>query len=261
MRPTSLAFAALVALTSLAAAGCQGAAEAEIVDTSEDELVSRTTGLRLAAFIPCDGVDTFGLYDGDGRGFSYAGAAESSRALLDVSLDPDGDATFKPTMFPSKKFSGAAAASKRGWCVTLKDGARADRTAVASADRVFATVREDARTERVGSTDYSVTTARLEAHAKNPLIPFGLAPNTDAVVVVEVYYLLVGGKKTPRWLTFAGYHDAFPSWELYADGQPVFQYDVLASGKGPTDLFPGNEREVSGVCGKVGARWTCERAD
>lgn len=259
MRQPSIALAAAVALASLALGGCQAAAEDELVDTSEDELVARTTGLRLAAFIPCDGVDTFGLYDGDGRGFSYTGAAESSRALLDVSLDPDGDATFKPTMFPSKRFSGTAAASKRGWCVTLKEGARAERTAVAGSERVFAVIDQGARTERVGSTEYSVTTARLEAHAKNPLIPFGLAPNTDAVVVVEIYYLTVGGKKTPRWLTFAGYHDAFPSWELYADGQPVFQYDVLASGSGPTDLFPGSEREVSGVCGKVGARWTCQR--
>jgi hypothetical protein len=124
---------------------------------------------------------------------------------------------------------------------------------------VFSVIKEDARVQQLGGRPFSVTQVTLEAHAKNPLIPLGLAPNTDATVMVEIYYPLSANntKGAPAWLVWAGTHDAFPSWELYADGLPIFQYDVLAAGKGPLDLLPGDAQKTSGSCERKGMGWSC----
>lgn len=249
-------------IPSVMATGCTADVGDE-AEQAEQDLVTGRTRLRLAAFIPCDAVDTMGLYDGDGRSFSHDGAAKSSRVMLDVVVDPNGEDTSERHMFPSKKFDKSAIQSKDGWCVTLKDGAQPTKTKTANGDRVYSLIREDARTEKLGSQNFSVTQVQLEAHAKNPLIPFGLAPNTDATVLVEIFYPLSssGVKGSPTWLVWAGSHDAFPSWELYADRQPVFQYDVREAGKGPFDLLPFGKPKTSGVCERKASRWSCEERD
>lgn len=231
----------------------------EDAEQAEQDLVAGRTRLRLAAFIPCDAVDAMGLYDGDGRSFSHDGAMKSSRVLLDVAVDPNGQDTSERHMFPSKKFDKADLVSKSGWCAKMRSGAVPKATKTANGDDVYAVIKEDARVQKLGGQSFSVTEITLEAHAKNPLLPLGLAPNADATVKVELFYPLSPGKAkgAPSWLTWAGNHDAFPSWELYVDRVPVFQYDVLAAGKGPTDLLPGDQRKTSGVCERKAATWTC----
>lgn len=212
-----------------------------------------TTKLRLAAFIPCAGVDAFGVFGGDNRGFGNDAAATSSRLLLDVSLNSQGTDTFAAKSFPSTKFSSSAVDRKDGWCVTLQSGARPEKTATADTGRVFATIQENSGTWN----EYTLTHVRLEAHGKNPLVFF--APNADAVIDIDVYYQKVGGKSVARWITFSGNHDPFPSWELYVDGATVFQHDTRATGHGPFDLVPGGEIQESGVCEHTTTGWRCDR--
>ena len=245
--------AALASLTALSvsALGC-AASDEEDIEATDDELAeSSKVELRLAAFIPCEGISALGVFDGDGRSFSYEGAAESSRTLLDVTLDPDGPDPVAGRAFPSKKFSGAAVAAQSGWCVRLRPGAQPERTAVADASRVFARVDEN----RPDWQGYAVSRVHLEMHAKNPLV--FLAPNLDGVFDIDVYYAREGGRKRPVWVTFVGRHDQFPSWELYVDGAPVFLYDALASGAGPLDLLPGNDVTHAGLCERRPSGWSC----
>jgi hypothetical protein len=228
------------------------------VDTSSEALVeTNKVQIRLAAFIPCEGIDGFGIYDGDGRSFGHDAAAQSSRVLLDATIDPAGFDPVTARVFPSKKFSSSAVERKNGWCVDLRAGAVPERTATADASRVFATI-----SERPDWQGHAVTRVRLEAHARNPLLWF--SPNLDAVMELDIYYTRTGGTKKPRWVTFSGSHDAFPSWELYVDRVPVIQHDALRDSNGPIDLLPGNERSHSGLCTRqapsatTGAVWTCE---
>ncbi len=243
----------LVALASLAAA-CAGTTED--TESTDDALVETSrVDLRLAAFIPCDGVDGFGIYDGDGRSFSWEGAAVSSRILLDASVDPEGADTVKGRVFPSEKFNRSAVASSNGWCVKLRAGARPERTATADASGITARI-----TDLPDQQGYAITRVTLDGHAKNPLV--FLAPQADGVITVDIWYAREGGKKKPRYVTYSGYHDAFPSWELYVDQVPVFQYDALRHSSGPLDLFPGNEVDHRGTCtrrarGGAGPLWAC----
>lgn len=245
-----------VALTSLGAAGCGAELDEDTATSEAANTAKTTTDLRFAAFIPCEGVDQMGLFDGDGRSFDHDGAARSSRLLLDVKIDPNGPDTVTPKGFPSKKFSGSALASKSGWCAKLKPGAVAEKEATASLDRVTASVREKARTWQGGSVTYDVTEVQLDAHGKNPLVFF--APNADGVCSLDVYYPRGTTSKAPKWIVWACSHDAFPSWELYIDKQRVLAYDVLAAGGGPFDLIPGNEERAQGVCESVNGRWDCQ---
>jgi hypothetical protein len=242
-----LSLAVVLGVTALA--GCGGGDEE--ADQTDSALVeSNKVQFRLAAFIPCDGIDFFGVYDGDGRSFSYAGAAESSRALLDVTVDPEGFDPVTPRGFPTKKFSGSDVASQQGWCAQLKSNATPERTGYADLGRVFATV-----TDQPDSQGYAVTRAHLEMHAKNPLV--FLAPNLDGVLDLDIYYVREGGKKKPKYVTYAGYHDPFPSWELYVDQVPMIQHDARRDGNGPTGLVPGAEISRTGLCTRQGATWSC----
>src|SRR5690242_6221129 len=95
----------LLALSFLAlATACSAASETDAEQSSEALGETSRVELRLAAFIPCQGIDTFGVFDGDGRSFGYDVAAESSRVLLDVTVDPAGADRVTPRGFPSKRF-------------------------------------------------------------------------------------------------------------------------------------------------------------
>lgn len=214
--------------------------------------------LRLAAFIPCEAVDWIEVYDGDGRSFSWEGGAESSRALLDVLVDPEGEDEVTPRGFPSKKYKKSDVASADGWCGKLKASSVPTQTAYADLSRVFATV-----SDRPDWEGYAVTRVRMEVHANNPIPIF--APNTDAVVELDIYYAREDGAKKPKFVSYSGSHDRFPNWELYVDKVPVFQYDAQKGGVGPLNLFPIplRKRRHSGLCtrqdsGPAGAVWSCQ---
>lgn len=245
-----------LALGSLGAVGCGAEIDEDAATSEAANTAKPTTDLRFAAFIPCEGVDQMGLFDGDGRSFDYEGAGRSSRLLLDVTVDPNGPEKITPKGFPSKKFSGSAMESKSGWCAKLKPGSVPEKQATASLDRVTAQVRENARTWQGGAVTYDVTEVTLDAHGKNPLVFF--APNADGVCNLDIYYPRGTTAKTPKWIVWACSHDAFPSWEFYIDKQRVLAYDVLAAGGGPFDLIPGSGEQAQGVCESRSGRWDCQ---
>lgn len=69
-----------------------------------------------------------------------------------------------------------------------------------------------------------------------PDVNFPTGPAIDADFNIMVTY--VGPRRVK--VAIAGTHDGFPSYEVYVNGKPLYQFDAID----PTALFPGHEQTI-----------------
>jgi hypothetical protein len=238
----SISRIALVAATAFFS-GCFADATEES-DSTSSAISLTATEIRYAAFIPCQAVgspEPGVYYGGDGRSFDYAAAPNRSRIYMQAKVDPNSAAPTSTTQRIGRSHwyrSSSIAGAGTGACYKTTASAASAGSATASDENVRTTVSHPSA---------NVTQLHMEMHAKNPLFSLGAAPDIDSVVDIFIEYSVVGGKKVPQRYRWKGWHDGFPAYELYINGQPIRTYDPIAAGRGPGSLFPGNAQYFQGA--------------
>ncbi|MBC6478536.1 MAG: hypothetical protein GDA56_12900 [Hormoscilla sp. GM7CHS1pb] len=99
------------------------------------------------------------------------------------------------------------------------------------------TPTDDNNSVQVSRLSNNIVRTQLKLSGGIPLVPELLTPNIDADITVEIRQ----EEGEEAQYRISGSHDGFPAYELYINGERVYEHDPREAEKGPLDLFPPND--------------------
>lgn len=204
----------------------------QIAQTAADW--SNAVNVRVRVFIPSPAISgPFGTdFGGDGRGPSYA----SGTSRLDVDIDIDlqtGAMRHQEHWGATTSYDSDDTVSvpgKPSWWLDKLPGASPTETDTLPVTPENVSVTK--ATNPDGSTLIIVTYS-----GPNPLVPLSLAPPIDGHITVTF--------NPDGSYDVDATHDGFPAHTVYVNGQPSYEYDPVAAGKGPSSLFDDSDTSGS----------------
>jgi hypothetical protein len=203
-------------------------------------LDDRTVHLRFAGFIPCDVVGIpfswirrWSHYKGDHRSFDFNAAKNQSRASISALISKTRIEAQSKWIGESQAFTADQVIKDGSLCYRLLNNEEAGE------------VKTDANydhqvwhsTKQTG--EYTITKTRLKLHATDP-IPYGPVPSLDAYVDILIWW----DDQKPIYYQASGITDSFPSYELYINGNRIYEFDAIEANIGPFGLV-GHEQPFS----------------
>ncbi|MBW8851355.1 MAG: N-acetylmuramoyl-L-alanine amidase [Xanthomonadales bacterium] len=204
--------------------------------------------LKVRVFIPSPAilmsrpVISDRAFGGDGRGFQYEGGTSRAEIQARLHFGSDGqparlETVGTPHWGESTEYDVSdteAVPGKPDWYRNKKAGAHPiDRATLArTADNLYARLGGDSTNGIISMAEHSLVTT---FHVEGGLPLVTLAPDIDANLYVHVR--IAGDRVQAR---VVGGHDAFPAYEVYANGTLLYSYNPLDHDASPTGLLgPG----------------------
>lgn len=215
----------------------------------------------VRAFIPCEAVqsptdiilpyigEVFGgdrppLTTGGGyrAAFSYDDPRVRFEEGVQVTADPQKSPLVSRTRSrmwtPTRLFTRAQTARLQGawWCWGIVEDT--------PIDYVPATVSVNDGAARVEGTDEGVQIT-FAMHAGNAYPPLGAFRIPNPIVNADFTVSLRQRPGESPEYRIQGTHDGFPAYEIYINGQRVYECDPLANGDSPRSLYPPQDKRAS----------------
>lgn len=222
-----------------------GGASAQAMGEGYDPLAVE---VKYRMFIPSPVINGPPLgddYGGDGRGFSYD--AGTSRGEITAIVHLTSGLGTRRIELKDRHWGESTAydsddtfhvSGKPDWWLDKREGARVtERATLAASDdnlRIYPG-SPGQRGIRIMAENASAVT--IEAEGALPLSR--IAPDIDADVSV-----LFRNRNGVIQAKALGEHDGFPAHELYVNGEPLYRYDPVAAGNGPTSLLGSGDIDV-----------------
>lgn len=200
-----------------------------------------TIHFRFAGFIPCDVVGIpfswirrWSHYKGDHRSFDFQAAKNQSRASISALVSLTRIEAQTKWIGESQAFSSNQVMQTDSLCSTLLPHQTPGeiKTDPNYDHQVWHSIKFQ-------EGDEVITNTRLRLHATDP-IPYGPVPSLDAYVDILVWWK----NQKPIDYQAKGVTDAFPNYELYVNGNPIYTFDALEANIGPFGLV-GHEQPFS----------------
>ena len=99
------------------------------------------------------------------------------------------------------------------------------------------TPTDDNNSVKVSRLSNNIVKTQFKLSGGIPLVPEWLVPDIDADITVEIRQ--EEGEEAKYRIS--GSHDGFPAYELYINGERVYEHDPREAGKGPLDLLPPSD--------------------
>ncbi len=220
---------------------------------SEDQDID----VKLRIFIPAPAIDAppawiiagaTRYYSGDGRGFQYSGGTSRAELHAKVRLTPGATSrahlrTLSRKWGETKQYSAWDVSDTPGkpswWHDVVGTPTPLDKATLRTIDANLNMMPEF----NTGADDeVRVKFGRFSMHVDGGIPLMGAAaPNINARFDLYLRREIDGTLKAH----LHGNHDGFPAYELYIDGDRIYEHDPVAQGESPTALFGTGDGEYT----------------
>jgi len=177
---------------------------------------------------------------GDDRDFHYSDGTHRSEQKVVVTADPaDRDGKVNDPVVEWGKSSAYGPLTEEIIDIPIF-GSRIQLGQLVDKERTL-TPTDDNNSVKVSRPSNNIVKTQFKLSGGIPLVPAWLVPDIDADITVEIRQ--EEGEEAKYRVS--GSHDGFPAYELYINGERVYEHDPREAGKGPLALLPPSDISVN----------------